>query len=247
MAEWFEDESLWESFYPYMFPPRRFEAAEDQVKAILELTEVEGGSVLDLCCGPGRHSVEFAKRDFEVTGVDRTRFLLDRAGERASQTGVQVEWILEDMRRFVREDAFDLALSFFTSFGYFDDKEEDVQVLGNIHRSLKQGGVCLMDVVGKEWLAKAFSPTSSDLEPDGTLVVQRREVFDDWSRIRNEWILIRGDIVQKFRFHHTIYSGQELKSIFEQAGFNDIRLCGSLQGGEYGRDASRLIVVAQKN
>ena len=70
MAEWFENESFWESMYPYMFPPRRFEAAENQVQAILELTAVRGSSVLDLCCGPGRHCVELAKRGFEVTGVE---------------------------------------------------------------------------------------------------------------------------------------------------------------------------------
>ena len=96
--------------------------------------------MLDLCCGPGRFSIELAKRGFRVTGVDRTRFLLGKAKSREKKAGVKVEWVESDMRDFVRPGAFDLALSMFTSFGYFDDKADDLRVLRQVCESLKPGG-----------------------------------------------------------------------------------------------------------
>ena len=246
MTEWFENEEFWATVYPYMFPRDRFERAEEQVENILQLVEFQGESILDLCCGPGRHSVLLAKRGIQVTAVDITPFLLEKARERAIAEGVQVEWVQKDMRDFVRDASYDLVLSMFTSFGYFKKEDDNLKVLQNIYRSLKPGGSCLIDVVGKEWLAKVFQPTSSSDEEDGTILVQRREVVKDWSRIRNEWILIKDGETRTFALEHSIYSGQELKDRLEQTGFKNLRLYGSLDGNEYGVDSKRLIAVAQK-
>ncbi|MBZ5504597.1 MAG: class I SAM-dependent methyltransferase [Acidobacteriia bacterium] len=116
--EWFENEDFWRDFYPYMFSAERFSAAGEEVNRIMALTQINGGSLLDLCCGPGRHSVEFAQRGFRVTGVDRSPFLLDRARKHATESSAAVEWVQEDMRNFVRPASFDLACSLFTSFGF---------------------------------------------------------------------------------------------------------------------------------
>lgn len=229
-----------------MFPNERFEQAEIEVDQILALARIEGGRVLDLACGPGRHAVELAKRGFQVSGVDRSAFLLAKARERAGTAGVEIEWIEEDMRSFQRPGVFDLAINMFTAFGYFDEKTEDVQVLKGLHDSLVPGGALVMDMGGKEWLARHFEATSSREAEDGSLVINRREIFDDWTRIRNEWILISSEGVKSFEFHHTIYSGQELRDRLEEAGFESIELYGDLEGNPYGIDAKRLVTVARK-
>ena len=246
MTQWFEDESLWVETYPYMFSPTRFAAAEEEVDPLLRLIGIRPQTILDLCCGPGRFAVPLARRGFCVTGVDRTTFFLDKAKERAAAEDVEVTWVQEDMRTYVQPSAFDLAISMFTSFGYFDDKAEDLTVLRNIFDSLRPGGMLVMDVMGKERLAQIFQPTSSSKLPDGAVMIQRREIFDDWTRFRNEWTLIRGDTVRIYTFHHTIYSGQELKDRLTAVGFGDIRLFGSIDGDPYGREADRLIAVARK-
>ena len=246
MSEWFEEESFWVDTFPFMFPRERMEATQGEVDGILSLTGLSGGRVLDLCCGPGRHSIEFAERGFVVTGVDRTAFLLDKAKDGAEQRGLEIEWIRQDMRKFRRQDEFDLALSLFTSFGFFDDRDEDLAVLGNIFQSLKPGGLFLIDVIGKERLARILSSTTSQRLEDGSTLVQLHEIIDGWSRIRNEWILIRDGNAKSYRFHHTVYSGQELKDRLEKTGFRDIRLYGDLDGSEYGSDAKRLVVLSRK-
>ncbi len=246
MTQWFEDDSLWIETYPFMFSPSRIAAAEEEIEPLLRLVGRKPRSILDLCCGPGRFAVPLARRGFQVTGVDRTAFFLEKAKERAAAENVEVEWVQEDMRTFVRPGAFDLALSMFTSFGYFDDKDEDLTVLRKIFGSLRPGGALAMDVVGKELVAGKFVHAVSKKHPDGTVVIDRREVLDDWTRIRMEWTIIRGNDVRVYTVHHTVYSGQELKDRFTAAGFADVKLYGSIDGAPYGPEADRLIVVGRK-
>lgn len=245
--EWFENEDFWRDFYPYMFSPERFAAAKDEVSRILALTQSSGGSLLDLCCGPGRHAVEFAHRGFRVTGVDRSPFLLDRARENASKAGASIEWIMEDMRNFVRPAKFDLACNLFTSFGYFKNEQDDLRVLRNIHRSLKETGVLVIEVLGKERLARTWQNTISDELPDGSLIVQRPHVRDNWCRICSEWTLIKEGRARSFSFEHSIYSGRELKDRLLGCGFEQVQLFGDLEGSAYDLEAKRLIAVARKS
>ena len=244
--EWFDDDSLWRDMYPILFSAKRIADATDEIDKILALIAPKGKKVLDLCCGPGRCSIALAKRGFKVTGVDRTKYLLDKAKASAKLAKVKIEWIQADMRDFVRSESYDLLLSMYTSFGYFDDKREDMTVLKNMLTSLRPGGTCVIEVGGKEWLARVFQPTTSRVLPNGTMLVERHEIFDDWTRIRNEWILIRKGRVKTFRFHHTIYSGLELKERLEQAGFVDVKLYGGLDGRPYDSNAQRLIAVGRK-
>ena len=247
MAQWFEDESLWVETYPYMFSPSRIAAAEEEIEPLLRLVGESPRTILDLCCGPGRFAVPLARRGFQVTGVDSTAFFLDKARERAAAEGVAIEWVQEDMRTFARPEAFDLALSMFTSFGYFDDKDEDLTVLRNIYHSLRPGGVLVMDVVGKEGLASLFEPVRSRKHADGSVVIDRREILADWTRVRMEWTIVKGNTVRIFTIDHTVYSGQELKNRFTAAGFADVKLYGSMDSAPYDREAERLIATGRRS
>jgi SAM-dependent methyltransferase len=246
MGEWFQDDAFWEEFFPFLFNARRLSAADEEVEQLLSLTGFHGGVILDLCCGPGRHAVALAKKGFPVTGVDRTPYFLEKAKEWAEVEEVQIEWVQEDMRSFIREDSFDMALSLFTSFGYFETKEQEMDVLRNVFRSLKPGGLFLVDVFGKELLARSYHSCICDQNDDGSLVFQRVIVKDGWSRLENEWILVRGETAKVHRFEIWAYSGRELKELLEEAGFEDVRLYGSLKGDSYGPDAKRLVALAWK-
>ncbi|SYZ72144.1 Methyltransferase type 11 [Candidatus Zixiibacteriota bacterium] len=244
--EWFDDESYWRELYSFMFSEKRMAVAAEEIKKVIRLAKPKGKRVLDLCCGPGRFSVALAKRHFRVTGVDRTKYLLDKAKTRAKKAGVKIEWVRKDMRDFVSPNSFDLVLNTYTSFGYFQNKGEDLQVLKNIYDSLRPGGVCLIDTMGKERLAKIFPKTAGETLDDGSLLVHRHEIIDDWTRIRNEWILIRKNRAKRFKFDLTIYSGQELKDRMERIGFRDLELYGDMDGAEYGPKAERLIIIGRK-
>lgn len=113
--------------------------ATAEIEKVLCLCGAPSGDVLDLACGVGRHAIAFAKLGFRVTAVDLSAFHLAKAKERAAATDASIEFIQSDMRAFIRPNAFDLVVSLFSSFGYFEDPQDDLQVLRNMHQSLKPG------------------------------------------------------------------------------------------------------------
>jgi SAM-dependent methyltransferase len=246
MGEWFEDDSFWREMYPFIFSEERFRLAEEQVEKVLALVGYKEGAVLDLCCGPGRHSLALARRGIQVTAVDRSEFLLSKAVAEATNLDLEIEFVLDDMRQFVRSNHFSLVLNMFTSFGYFDDKEDDLKVLRNAYQSLEAGGSMLIDIFGKEPLAMKYLATNSTQLADGVLLIERNEICEDWTRSRNEWVLVKGATARRFNFQTRLYSGQEMKDMLRRAGFEELAVFGDLDGNEYGVNANRLIAIGRK-
>lgn len=178
---WHDDDAFWETFYPVMFHAGRWEAAEAEAAEAASLIGLpEGARLLDFCCGPGRHAIEFAKLGYRVTGLDRTARYLTIAREKAEDVGVSLETVLGDARTAEWDGSFDAALSLYTSFGYFEDPGEDRRMLANVHAALKPEGHLLLDMSGKEVVARAFNQESSETLPDGTELKETRSVEPDW-------------------------------------------------------------------
>jgi SAM-dependent methyltransferase len=244
-APWFENETTWKVAYS-LFSEERFTAADEEIGKIQELTGCRPGRVLDLCCGPGRHSISLARRGFQVTGVDRSPFLLEKARARAEQKKVQIEWIQEDMRTFIRPAAFDLVINLNASFGYFETADEDLAVLQNAFCSLGPGGLFVIDLMGKELVARRFAQSEVQKTADGRMLVETREITDDWTRTRSHLMIIDDRQVEHVHFTAALYSGRELSDLLHKAGFDKVKLFGSLQGTPYDLNAQRLIAVAAK-
>ena len=245
MTVWHEQDDFWETVP--LFSPERMELAPSEVDQIVAMLGLEpGAEVLDLCCGVGRHSLEFARRGYAVTGVDRTAAYLRTARRAAEAEGLAVEWIEADAREFARPAVFDLTINLFTSFGYFEDPDEDRQVAENIYRSLKPGGTLVMDLMGKERLARIFSPRKWEELPDGSLFLQERKIRDDWTWIENRWILVRDGQQREFNLGHRLYDGAGLKTLLLDSGFESVALYGDLDGVPYDDKARRLVAVARK-
>jgi SAM-dependent methyltransferase len=228
-----------------MFTPARYEATGNEMDRVLDLTAVGGGRALDLCCGPGRCAIALARRGFEVTGVDRTGYLLAKARRRARAAGARVRFLRTDIRDYRSPESFDLIVNMYTSIGYFADREDDRRVFRNVFASLRPGGRCIFELGGREGIAGKFQATGSRRLPDGSLLIERREIVEDWTRIRSEWIVIRDGRARQFEIVLRLYSGQELRQELERAGF-EVRLYGNLEGDPYGSDASRLVAIGTR-
>jgi SAM-dependent methyltransferase len=247
MAQWFEDDALWEAVAPTLFPAERLRAASTEVEhALTLLAPPVGAKLLDLCCGVGRHSLELARRGFVVTGVDRTRRYLEIARERAAAEGISVELVHSDMREFVRPGQFDGAINLFTSFGYFEDPADDLRTARNLYESIKPGGRLVLDTMGKEILARIFRERDWRVNQDGSIILEERRVRSGWDWIENRWILIQGSERREFRVANRLYGGTDLRSLLKEAGFNTVELYGSLAATPYDHKAERLVAVAQK-
>jgi len=245
MKAWHEDDAFWEAFGPLMFREELWAAAPAEVDAIVELVDLPPRSaVLDLGCGVGRHSLELARRGYQVTGVDRTAAYLLEARKRARRERVPVTFLAADMREFVRPAAFDVVLSLCTSFSYFEDAADNKRVLVNVARSLKPQGRFVLQLMGKEVLARIFQARDWR-EQDGIYFLQERTLTDDWGRMQNRWILIRDGSAQETIVSHWIYSAAELVSLLTSSGFAHVDVYGDLEGAPYDQTARQLVAVAR--
>lgn len=246
MKVWHEQDNFWAKWAPILFPKQRWEKTQEEVTNIISLLKIDpSASILDLCCGPGRHSLELARRGFSLTGVDRTKSYLEKARKQAETEGLKVEFIQEDMRSFCKPNTFEVAINLFTSFGYFEEIKDDKKVIKNVYLSLKNKGVFLIDIMGKEVLARVFCERNWH-EVDNNIVLEERKICKNWSWIDNRWILIKDGKKEEYKISHRIYSAVELTALLNECGFNPIDVYGDLNGEPYDHTAKRLILVAHK-
>jgi SAM-dependent methyltransferase len=244
MRPWYE--TIFDERYPELFGPLEHDP-EDEVARIVKLLPIPAGAaVADLGCGRGRHAVPLSRRGYRVTGVDISEKMLKLARERASRENVSVEWVREDMREFLRPDAFDACLSLFTSFGYFAD-EENEKILRNVGRSLKAGGSLLLDLRNaQKGLAGEEDHEISITVPAGRLRMSVR--FDratGWAHAEHE--LTRPDGIRiSSGFDVRIYSEGELEAMIGRAGMRVRFVHGSLDGAPFSPGAERMVVIARR-
>jgi len=245
---WHEDDSFWETWEPLMFTPQKIADAVEEVTKIIKLLNIQpGSSILDLCCGIGRHSLELTRRGHQVTGVDRTRGYLDKARKQAEEENLNIEFVQGDMRLFSRPDAFDIAISMFTSFSYFEDPQEDKHVVKNVFESLRTGGRFIIQMHGKETLAKVFMEKDwNEHKDDEMIVLRERKVSQNWSWMENRWIMLRGSERIEHEISHRLYAGSEIEALLNDCGFNRVDVYGDLEGNPYDHTARQLVVVGYK-
>ena len=246
MVEWYNNDEFWDVMSHKLFAVKDPAETKKEIEQIISLTGITPGSkLLDLCCGQGRHSLEFARRGYKVTGVDRTKRYLEKAKKEAARENLSVEFIEDDMTDFKRKIYFNAIITMYTSFGYFEEHNDNMKVLYNSYSSLKKKGLLLIDVVGKEILQRKFTERES-FELDGITYIEERKVINNWSRIENRWIMLKDNLQKEFKLSHWIYSENELKKMLSNAGFSSVKIFGDLAGKKYDENAERLIANAVK-
>ena len=244
---WYDNDETWENLAGVLFTRRRWEKAETEIGLLLALLRMTGDeTILDIPCGTGRHALELARRGFDVTGVDRTASYLDEARRRARDESLQVQWVQQDMRSFSRPAAFDIVLNMYTSFGYFQDIEDDRAAARVFFEALRPGGRLVMELHGKENLAAGFSARDWVELDDGRVLLEERSIIDDWRAVRNRWIVYHDGGRYELEFSLRLYGAAELVDLLRGVGFSEITVFGNLEGDPYDEHARRLVVVAAK-
>ena len=172
--------------------------------------------ILDLCCGAGRHSIEWlARAPLQITGLDLSKTLLVGAHRAAAQRRVDFPLVRGDMRHlpYVSE-TFALVICLFTSFGYFEDDAENERVLGEIARVLIPGaGRLVLDHINPAWLRKHLKPETRRSTSGGLVVRETRRIDIDNRRVVKTIEIVAGAEPDQWHESVRLYEPDEIASM----------------------------------
>ena len=196
--------------------------------------------VLDLCCGYGRHTIPLSEHS-HVIGLDRSPVMLDQA---LASGGTRL--IRGDMRHLpFPAERFEVILSLFSSFGYFDDENENYRVLQSISESLMPGGRFLVETVNREFVVRHSVPQQVYRPGDMTLIEERS--FDPISSRTHVDVTVFED-GRETRLHHSIriYAFTEFEMLLESVGLQTVNVWGDFRGSDYTCDSTQMIILAER-
>jgi SAM-dependent methyltransferase len=234
--EWFGEEYL--ELYSH-----RDESEAEQDTDFVERHLGKGGrrprAVLDLACGAGRHTAALRRRGFRTLGVDLSLVMLSHMRGLPKVAG--------DMRGLpFRPESFDWVLSFFTSFGYFEQERENFRVLEEIVRTLTPGGRLLLDLMNPGTALAHLQPRESQLLDGRRVEIERW--YDAAKKRLNKRITVHAldGGPRAYLESVRVYQPDEVVIGLRWAGLEVDHLYGSFQGDSYERDSERLILIASK-
>ncbi|NGQ97112.1 methyltransferase domain-containing protein [Brevibacillus sp. SYP-B805] len=240
---WFE--RSFREDYVLVYKHRDEESADREVANLLARLPIKpAGRVLDLCCGSGRHARAFAKRGYEVVGVDLSSVLLQLASEQNPYPNLT--FYQHDMRRIPFEDEFDIVVNLFTSFGYFSTDDENALVVANMAKALKQGGQVVIDYLNPSYVRTHLVPFSTK-EIEGLFIEETRWIEGGCVKKRIRVRDAEASEPREYLEQVRLYEADEMTAMLERAGFSQIQLFGDYTYAGYDRLTSpRMIFFAVK-
>jgi SAM-dependent methyltransferase len=219
-----------------------------EVEGIVNLLSLPPGShILDLCCGHGRIAIPLAQRGYRMTGLDLSELFLERAKSDAETAGLSIDWLRGDMRAIPFDAAFDAVINIFTAFAYLESEEDDLEVLRQVRKALKPGGLFLLESSHRESLVRRFLPADITHREDGTLVLNERSFDLLTSRYEGRWTVVSPEGNRKeYRTSKRMYSLTEFARLFAAAGLELRDYFGGLDGSELTLESRRLALVGRK-
>lgn len=241
MAEWFK--SWFDCSYYHMLYDKRDEneASTFLEKLANKLSFNENLKVLDLACGKGRHSIALNKLGMNVVGLDLSSASIEFAKKHENES---LKFFVHDMRLAFPEAEFDIVFNLFTSFGYFQNIEENIQVLQNIHQSLNQDGLLIIDFMNAIKVKNNLIESETIIKNNCEFHINRK--IDNGKIIKT--ILVKdGNRTLQFEESVQAFSLNQFTDLFFKSNFLLEHVFGDYNLSNFAENSSpRLIMVCRK-
>ena len=230
------------TYYHTLYKHRDYSEATlfmDNITTFLKLKE--NAMCWDLCCGKGRHSIYLNKKGFNVIGTDLSEQSILEANKSANNT---LEFYTHDMRKLFRANYFDVVFNLFTSFGYFESRQDDLNVFSSIAKSLKSNGLFVFDFLNADYVKNSMIENDSKTVEGITFHISK--IIENNTIIKN---IDFEDNSEKFHFEERVklFEKQYFEGLAKDCNLEIINSFGNYQLEKFEVNSSpRLILVLQK-
>ncbi len=209
-------------------------------------------SILDLCGGHGRHSLELSRRGFAyVTVLDYSDYLIRLGRKRAQEEGLSTVFIQGDARNTgLPAQSFKFIIIMASSFGYFVDEDENKKILLEASRLIAPNGTLLLDIPDRNFALQNLTPFSYHKVNDDISVTRQREIKDDIVYSHEKIMSEKKGCITNRRYCIRLYSPEKISILMYSAGFPSITCKRHFMSreaeGDFGAMTNRMIVIGGK-
>ena len=244
MAHWTDD--FFTGFWSEMQKAAPMaDATREEARFLRRVLRLRKGSrVADVPCGDGRISLELAGAGCRVVGVDACEPSVRRARRLFGKAGLPGTFHHGDMRDLGLPREFNAVISWWGSFGYFDEATNR-RVLRGFADILKPGGRVLIDQINRERILRQFRKKGV-FEYGGVKVTTRNRWDAKRQRINGSWLFERGGKRERRRSSIRLYTHSQMETLMESAGLTLEFVCDGTTGLPFNRGSRHMSAVGRK-
>ena len=208
--------------------------------------------VLDLGCGTGRMLCELASRGYDMTGVDYSAEMLDKARTSAEEAGLADRTLLlcQDIREFELYGTVDVTVSCLDTVNHITSPKDLRKCFDLVHNYLIPDGLFIFDINGKYKFENLYGNESYVLEDDGSFCVwqnfynQRSHLCDfviDMFLEKDDGSYVRQSGLQTER----MYTLRAIKSALKETGFEFVGAYSDFDFTPATDECERIYIIAR--
>lgn len=213
----------------------------------------KGARILELCCGTGRLTIPIAKDGYNISGVDYTSSMLEQAKVKASEAGLEIEFIEADIRALDLQKKYDLIFIPFNSIHHLYRNEDLFKAFNVVKNHLKEGGLFLLDCFNPNIQYIVENETKQIVVAEYTtrdgreISIKQVMQYERKTQInRIEWhYFINGKFDSIQNLDMRLFFPQELDSYLECNGFKIIHKFGGFEEEAFYDNSEKQIFVCQ--
>lgn len=210
-----------------------------------------GKKLVDIGCGTGVLSVQFAKAGYDVIGVDLSESMLTVAQNRSLDNNVQVSFICQSMSEMDGFEGIDVAVIAIDSINYLEKLDEVKQTFQHIYHSLIEGGQLFFDVHSLFKMDEIYPNGPFTYEDEQVAYIWNTEIGEESHSIYHDiTFFVRDESGYYERFEESHYQRtfpvETYINLLKEIGFSSISNSTSIFGEQSQDEIERFFIHAVK-
>ncbi|HRQ31190.1 MAG TPA: class I SAM-dependent methyltransferase [Saprospiraceae bacterium] len=211
--------------------------------------------IIDVGCGTGRHTIELTKRGYQVTGIDLSAAQIERAKEKATQEGLNIEFLIRDARHLDFNGVFSAAIMLCEGgFPLMETDEKNYEILQSVAKALSPGSIFIFTTLnGLFPLFHNINEFHEATNPKQEGARYVSETFDlmTFRDINTTYFTDDNGVKHELVCNERYYTPSEITWLLKSLGFTSIEIFGAVIGA-YSREHKlqtkdfEMLVIARK-